>query len=116
MRSWQLDFLVALIWLTFAFTVIWVIVLPWLGEAKTLFLAIAIAGPILTYIWYRLAIQNYRPYCDLLRACIDLYRLDLLKALHIPLPANAEEEREIWETLAARVGYDVHSNLVLQNH
>jgi hypothetical protein len=111
----QLDFLVALVWLTFAFTLIWDVLLPWLGEARRFFLGIASVGPILTYIWYRLAIQNYRPYCDLLGACIDLYRLDLLKALHIPLPANAEQEREIWETLGARVGYDVHSNLVLQN-
>jgi hypothetical protein len=111
----QLDFLVALVWLTLAFSLIWVVLLPYLEEAKPLFLGIAIVGPVLTYMWYLLAIQNYRSYSDLLRASIDLYRLDLLKTLHIPLPANAEQERLVWETLERRFGYGEHPNIAFQN-
>ncbi len=110
----QLDFLVGLVWYTLLFTLIWVAVLPGLGEAKNLFQIIAIAGPLLTYVWYRIALQNYRAFSDLLRACVDLYRLDLLKALHVPLPANAEQERLIWETMEQRLVYGEHSNIVLQ--
>lgn len=109
----QLDFLVSLVWLTLTFTVIWVIVLPCVREAMGLFLLIAIAGPVLTYIWYVVALQNYRAFSDLLRASVDLYRLDLLKVLRIPLPANAEQERELWDTLEQRFAYGERSNLLL---
>jgi hypothetical protein len=51
----------------------------------------------------------------LLRWSVDLYRLDLLKTLRIPLPANAEQERLVWEMLERRVVYDDHSNFLLQS-
>jgi hypothetical protein len=111
----QLDFVIGLWWLTFSFTLIWVILLPIFGEAEYLFLFIALFGPALTWVWYRIALQNYRAFSDLLRAAIDLYRLDLLKTLHVALPANAEQERVLWKTLERRFGYGEHPNLALQN-
>ena len=110
----QVDFLVALIWYTFSFTVMWVIALPCMGEAHDLFLGIAIAGPLLTYAWYRLALQNYRAFANLLCASVDLFRTDLLKTLRVPLPANAEQERLIWETIEQRLVFGEHSNITLQ--
>lgn len=111
----HLDFLVALFWLTLSFTLIWVILLPIFGEAEYLFLLIATLGPALTWLWYRIALQNYRAFSDLLRAAIDLYRLDLLKALHLPLPVNAEQERTLWIVLEQRSAYGEHTNVALQN-
>jgi len=111
----QVDFLVQLVWYTICFTIIWAIALPCLREAEGWFLIIAIVGPVLAYIWYRIALQNYRAFSDLLRASVDLYRLELLKVLRIPLPANAEQERLVWEMLERRLVYGEHSNIALQN-
>jgi hypothetical protein len=110
----QVDFLVALIWYTLLFTLVWVIALPCMGEARNLFLGIAIAGPLLAYVWYRVALQNYRAFANLLCASVDLFRMDLLKAFRIPLPANAEQERLVWETIEQRLVYGDHSNITLQ--
>jgi hypothetical protein len=110
----QVDFLVSLIWLTIAFTLIWVVMLPFLARANILFSAIAVLGPSLTYVWYRVALQSYRAFSDLLRASVDLYRLDLLKTLRLSLPANAEQERVVWRTLEARIGYGEDTNIGLQ--
>jgi hypothetical protein len=110
----QVDFLVALVWLSLTFTLLWVVLLPVLGEGRDLFLIIAVFGPILTYICYRIALQNYRVFSDLLRASVDLYRLDLLKALHIELPANAEQERTLWEMLERRLSYSDSTNVKLR--
>ena len=110
----QVDFLVALIWYTLTFTLIWVIALPCTGEAENLFLLIAVAGPLLAYAWYRVALQNYRAFANLLCASVDLFRTDLLKVLRVPLPANAEQERLIWETIEQRLVFGEHSNIVLQ--
>jgi hypothetical protein len=111
----QLDFLVGLFWLTLTFTMIWVILLPYFGEANSLFLLIAIFGPVLTWIWYLIALQNNRAFSDLLCAAIDLYRLDLLKMLHVPLPVNAEQERILWKTLEQRAQFGYNENLSLQS-
>jgi hypothetical protein len=111
----QLDFLVELFWLTVVFTLIWVVALPFCGEGVVLYPVIAIGGPLLTWIWYRIALRNYRAFSDLLRAAVDLYRLDLLKGLHIPLPANAAQECILWENLEQRTAYGDDTNFVLQN-
>ncbi len=111
----QLDFLVTLFWLTVIFTLIWTVSLPFYSNNKWLFLWVVMAGPTLSFIWYKIALQNYRAFADLLRSAVDLYRLDLLKVLHVPLPANAEEERHIWETLGNRSGYRDDVNYTFQH-
>jgi hypothetical protein len=111
----QLDFLVELLYLTVIFTLTWVIVLPILGEARSLYVVISIVSPLVAWAWYQIALQNYRALSDLLRAAVDLYRLDLLKMLHVPLPANAEQERVTWENLEQRAAYGDRTNIVFQN-
>jgi hypothetical protein len=112
----QVDFLVALVWLSLTFTLVWVILIPYFGAGKGLFFLIAGLGPTLTYVFYRIALQNYRAFSDLLRASIDLYRLDLLKTLHMELPVNAEQERTLWETLERRLSYGEHQNVPLHHY
>jgi hypothetical protein len=111
----QLDFLVELFWLTLLFTLIWVIALPFIGEGVYLYPIIAVAGPLLTWIWYRIALRNYRAFSDLLRSAVDLYRLQLLNQLHIPLPANASQECILWEGLEQRTAYGDDTNFLLEH-
>jgi hypothetical protein len=101
----QLDFLISLFWLTVIFTAIWLPVLFYLRRSVFLFLVIGIGGPVLSMLWYKIALQNYRAFADILRTSVDLYRLDLLSALHIRLPAGNEHERRIWEELNQIIGY-----------
>lgn len=112
----QLDFLISLFWLTALFTTIWVIALvAWRGSL-VLFLVIGIGGPLLLVLWYRIALQNYQAFADLLRASIDLYRLKLLDALHIRLPNGTAQERQIWTDLNQIIGFGDDETKVSYKH
>ncbi len=50
---------------------------------------------VLSWLSYRGALAAAIAYGEGIRTGIDLHRLDLLKALHLPLPATLEEEREV---------------------
>jgi hypothetical protein len=58
-------------------------------------------GILLIVVAYRGAVAQTRSYGQHIRTAIDLYRFELLKALHLPLPATPWEERALWNRLAA---------------
>jgi hypothetical protein len=60
---------------------------------------VLVAGLLLARLSYLGAVAQARGYGQHIRAAADLYRFDLLKALHQPLPASPQEERELWERL-----------------
>lgn len=68
----------------------------WQGSAGVL-----IGGLVLARLAYLGAVTQAREYGQRLRAAFDLYRFDLLKALHLPLPASPQQERVLWGRLAA---------------
>jgi hypothetical protein len=104
----ELSFFVSLWCLTVPAAVIWVVLtaadLSCLG-----FACVAIAGPALAVSWYLLALRSYRNLATRLRSAIDLYRFDLLAALHVPLPEGLHTERDTWDRLnrLATFGEDV---------
>jgi hypothetical protein len=51
---------------------------------------------LLTFAWlsYRAAVAVAREYGTMMATVVDLYRFDLLRALHLPLPSNRIEERK----------------------
>jgi hypothetical protein len=110
----QLDFPIALFWQTAFFTAVWSLIIALVGGRPYLFLAITVSGVAGMRIWYSVALNSYKSFSDLVRAAVDLYRLALLKALHIPPPVNAEQERLIWESLETRLGYGARENVALQ--
>jgi hypothetical protein len=101
----QLDFAVSMWWLTVISTGFWIVLLPFIATGWLPLLAAATAGPLLAYIWYTVALQNYRSFGDLLRSSIDLFRFDLLKTLKISLPSDVEAERLIWDQLKRKLSY-----------
>jgi hypothetical protein len=110
----QLDFLVSMFWLTTFFCLFWTILLLFIGRSYWQFFLLVIVGPWIASGFYGLALQNYRAFADLLRSSVDMFRMQLLRQLHIPLPARAEEERALWTLLGNRMGYDDHDkNLTL---
>jgi len=63
--------------------------------------AVLIVGLLLARLSYLGAVAQARGYGQQIRAAVDLYRFDLLKALHQVLPASPQEERALWGRLAA---------------
>lgn len=58
-------------------------------------------GILLILVAYRGAVAQARSYGQHIRTAVDLYRFQLLTALHLPLPATPLEERALWDRLAA---------------
>lgn len=61
--------------------------------------AILIVGLILVRICYIAAVQQAQSYGSFLRAAFDLYRYEILKQMHIPIPDNLFEEALLWDLL-----------------
>jgi hypothetical protein len=51
-------------------------------------------------LFYLASLTNVSVFGDTIRTTCDLYRFELLKALHIELPATRKEEKEIWLKLS----------------
>jgi hypothetical protein len=56
-------------------------------------------GLILAFISYRSAVVQAQEYGENIRVSIDLYRFEILKALHQSLPNNLKEEFDLWDRL-----------------
>ena len=101
----QLDFTISLFWLTVCFTAIWTVELLILRKSILAFVLVAVGGPVLSILWYQIALQNYRAFADVLKTSIDLYRLDLLVLLRAERPRGNVHERKIWGDLNSVIGY-----------
>jgi hypothetical protein len=107
----QLDFLISCCWLTLSWSLIWTVVLGVWGYSVFWFWMIAVLGPTAAYFWYRAGTEHYRSFADVLTTSLDLFRLELLEALHIPIPADVEDERNTWDTLHRLTSYGEDVNL-----
>ncbi len=58
-----------------------------------------LAGVAAAVLFYLAALEAARSFGSNLRSCFDLFRFDLLKALHVELPKNIHREREHWRSL-----------------
>jgi hypothetical protein len=112
----QLDFLISLFWVTVCFTIIWTVQLLYFRNSILAFLLVALGGPILSFLWYRIALQNYRAFADILRTSIDLYRFDLLDSFHIERPGGNVAERETWIRLNQLIGFGDADVVVRYHH
>jgi hypothetical protein len=95
----QLDFMVACVWLSVVSSIGWMVAFTWLVPGRIGLAVVALLGPGLAYVWYRAATEQYRSFSDLMMTTLDTFRLNLLQAMRLPLPADVEEEREIWNDL-----------------
>ncbi len=60
---------------------------------------VLLVGAVLAWLFYEAAVVQARSYGQRLRASADLYRLTLLKSLHVALPKSPAEERATWQRL-----------------
>jgi hypothetical protein len=92
----QLDFIVALYWLTIVSTAAWLFLLPVISLKYSPLLAVGILGPTAAAMLYWVAVNNFRFFADTERAAIDLYRLRLLEQLELSAPPSLKDEQQIW--------------------
>lgn len=95
----QLDFLIACCWMAALTWISWTVGLAFCPTSLSVWLLVTLAGPLLTYFFYRLAETSYTSFGDIMRTSVDLYRFYVLRAMHIPLPAGISQERRTWELL-----------------
>lgn len=95
----QLDFLIACCWLTLLSGAIWAAICFTIAPSRAGFLLAALGGPFVAYLWYRAAAEQYRTFADVAMTLFDMFRLDLLQAMHLPAPADVDEERVTWAAL-----------------
>jgi len=60
---------------------------------------VPLSGAAATVVFYLAAIEAARSFGNDLRSCFDLFRFQLLTALHIELPKDIESERQAWGAL-----------------
>lgn len=94
----QLDFSIAFTAVLGFSTFVWMPLTIW-AQGFWPWVLVCTLGPIATMIAYQVAVQNYRSFSEVVRSAIDLNRFELLKLLHIDLPAHADAEKELWKKL-----------------
>jgi hypothetical protein len=96
--------LVALLNLSMVFTILA------LGSGATILLTdkrwwlgglVIVSMLVLARACYLAATNQAMDYGQLIRVAYDLYRHDILKQMHVPMPDNLVEERLLWDTLNA---------------
>ena len=80
-----------------------------------LFFAIFIVGLLLARACYFAAVNQAVDYGKLLRVAFDLYRHEILKQMHIPVPDNLIDERVLWTSLNSWVYYYIPPWEVIQD-
>jgi hypothetical protein len=106
----QLDFLVACCWLTLLWAGVWAFILGWIEQSRTGFLAAALGGPALAYMWYRAAAEQYRSFADVAMTSLDAFRFDLLRDMRLSAPTDVEQERYVWESIDRLTTYGEEQN------
>jgi hypothetical protein len=92
----QLDYSVSMTFLIGLTGFVWSLISYFTISGIYSFLCISLAGFLLMDLFYTISLQNYRAFVEVVRSAIDLHRFELLKALHIALPANSNEEKNLW--------------------
>ncbi|MFL6264007.1 MAG: hypothetical protein ACJ76Y_30330 [Thermoanaerobaculia bacterium] len=95
----RLDFWVTITVVWGVYTALWLPVLLWRRSEWWLFLAVSILGPASALASYRMCVRSTQGLYATMRAAAELYRFDLLKALHCSLPTDTADERKTWSDL-----------------
>ncbi|MFL6141784.1 MAG: hypothetical protein ACJ72N_07945 [Labedaea sp.] len=91
------DFLLVVSTLSALFAVLGGLVVVILNGAILLFVAVILGGFGLSRLAYASAVDAAKEYGEQIRASVDLFRLELLRQLRYPEPADPKRERAMWE-------------------
>jgi hypothetical protein len=92
----QLDFSVSMTVVMLMSTVLWMALTMFIVPSLAIYCGAVGFCWVFTGITHAVMTQNYFAYSITVKAAIDLFRFDLLTALHFGHPKTLEEERELW--------------------
>jgi hypothetical protein len=78
---------------------IWGLVVGVRGHSLPVLLLTGVGLPAAALLFYRATITNLRVYGEAVTATVQLFRFDVLKALHLPLPPDSDAERRLWHAV-----------------
>jgi hypothetical protein len=96
----RLDFSVALAALSAIFTLCWLFFYGLIASSWTVYLIVAGAAIVATIITRQLVLLNYQSFAETVRTTVELFRFELLKSMHVPLPLDSDAEKQTWIWLA----------------
>lgn len=108
-----LDFLLTMATLSGLYALLALIVGPWLWFNLWLWLSLAAVGFSISYFFYKLSIGAAFELGEMVRSCFDLFRLDLMTALHRPAPATLAAEQAQWDELSRLAVYGSKTDFTL---
>lgn len=95
----QLDYALVAMLLAMLSCAAWLILLVLTDTSWLRFLLVAFAAWLGFHLFYRVALEAQRTVTETMKAMLDRYRWDVLKALHVAVPADSTAERNLWQRL-----------------
>ena len=111
----RLDFSVALTAVSGIFTLGWLVCYGTRGGSWVVYILFSILALLVSTVAYRLVSINYQSFAETVRAAVELFRFDLLKGMHLPLPADSAAEQAIWTGLAERLAIGTDTPLTYEH-
>lgn len=99
------DFFVSLVWLSLLTVVAWLGLLVADAGAPTLFLSVALLGPVAVWGAYQMAVRTNGAFADQVKAVLDTERGRLWSRLGMSPPADLPSEKARWEMLYQWLAY-----------
>jgi hypothetical protein len=103
----QLEFAVRIFIFVIVFTASWLVLAGLRPGAAAATLAVGTAGFFGVMLTYEIIAASLRSFAETTRAVFVLKRFDLLKALHMPIPATWAEEKVIWDNLSRQLQWNL---------
>ena len=86
---------------------------PWLTYQPLTWIVTILVCLASAWFFYRVAVSAADRFGEFVRACFDLYRLDLMASLHRPPPPNTTVERAQWLELSQIAAYGITAHDVV---
>lgn len=106
-----LDFAITMASLSVVLAFSSLVVGPWIWFDLPIWLGAAVVQLLSAAFFYFLSVDAAVQYGDMVRACFDLFRLDLLNQLSLPRAANLKEEKARWEKVSQLLVYGQETDL-----
>jgi hypothetical protein len=109
-----MDFALTTASLGLIYSVIALFIGPWLWFNQIFWVILAIAGGLVAFAFYRIAVGAAYRFGELVRSSFDLYRLDLMAAFNLPIPTSHTQELTQWSQVDQLIVYGNHSDFTIQ--
>lgn len=94
-----LDFMLVISSLSVAFVLVGGSYLLYINAPVRIIIFCILGGLFVAWMAYKGSISSGLLYAQQIKVAFDLYRNELIKQMHLPLPANPDEEKKLWNDI-----------------